>query len=151
MNRLLMFGLMGALSLPLLTAPGTASASCSDRKATGTVLGGLGGALIGNSIAHGGGGLVLGGLGGAVVGHEIGASGCARAPRTAYYRPAPERPLANTVYYDRFGNPVSETTTSAAVAIPTGYVGSSACHTEMQSYYDARGALVQRPVQVCAR
>ncbi len=73
MNRVIvMASLVGAIGLGLMAAPTTASASCSDRKATGTILGGIGGALIGNSISHGGGGAVLGGLGGATaVGNRI--------------------------------------------------------------------------------
>ena len=161
MNRLIVVaGLAGALALPILIAPATASASCADRKMTGTVLGGVGGALIGNSIAGGGGGAILGGLGGAVLGHEIAGSGCRRARSTAYYRPgypngpAPARAV-RYVYYDQYGNPVSEGPAPGAPAAPTpaaySYAGEPACRTEPQSYYDARGALVQRPVQVCDR
>ncbi len=164
MNRLiLMASLAGALALPLLAAPSTASASCADRKATGTVLGGVGGALIGNSISHGGGGAILGGLGGAVIGHQIASSGCYHERRTAYYgsrssasydaRPA-ARPV-RYVYYDQYGNAVAE---GPAPGVTTGYTPTAyrysnppACRTEMQSYYDDRGALVQRPVQICDR
>lgn len=120
MNRLLVIaGLAGALALPML-APGAANASCRDSKATGTVLGGVGGALIGNSISGGGGGAILGGLGGAVVGHQIAAGGCEHS-RT----------------YDRSGY---RTRTSAY---------GRACHTETRSYYNDRGVLMRRSVQVC--
>ena len=108
-----MTALAALISAPLMMAPTEASASCQSRKTTGTVLGGVGGALLGNSISHGGGGAVIGGLGGAVVGHEIGKSGCNN--RRAYYRsssrtryaaqPAP-RPVRK-VYYDQYGNPVA--------------------------------------------
>jgi uncharacterized protein YcfJ len=83
-NRLCLAILAAAVALPLASIPSIASASCQGRKTTGTVLGGVGGALLGNSVSHGGGGAVVGGLGGAVVGHEIGRSGC----RTThpYYR-----------------------------------------------------------------
>jgi uncharacterized protein YcfJ len=85
MRRALYFtALAGAIALPLLVGPTDASASCHGRKTTGTVLGGVGGALIGNSISHGGAGAVIGGLGGAVVGHEIGRSGCQTSH--PYYR-----------------------------------------------------------------
>jgi len=61
----------GLIGLPLLADPTTASASCRGRANTGTAIGGVGGALIGNSIWHGGGGAVVGGVGGAVAGHEV--------------------------------------------------------------------------------
>jgi hypothetical protein len=84
-QRLYLAMLAAAVALPLVSGPSIASASCHGRKTTGTVLGGVGGALLGNSISHGGGGAVVGGLGGAVVGHQIGKSGC-RASRP-YHRP----------------------------------------------------------------
>ncbi|HTK34603.1 MAG TPA: glycine zipper 2TM domain-containing protein [Caulobacteraceae bacterium] len=96
MRKLMLMGsLLTALSLPLLAVPSAASASCSGRKTTGTVIGGVGGALLGNQIAHGGVGAIVGGLGGAVVGHEIGRSGGDCARRTTAYR-APARGQART-------------------------------------------------------
>ena len=112
MNRSnLCAGLAAALGLLFLLGPATASASCADRKMTGTILGGVGGALIGNSISGGGGGAVLGGLGGAVIGHEIAGSGCRSERRAAYYRDdgRPDAPRAvRYVYYDQYGDIVSE-------------------------------------------
>ena len=115
------FGLTALAALvaaPLLLAGTDASATCQDRKTTGTLLGGVGGALVGNSISHGGGGAVIGGLGGAVLGHEIARSGGGCATRT-YYRTsrtryasqrapvqAPPRAVRK-VYYDEYGNPVA--------------------------------------------
>jgi uncharacterized protein YcfJ len=108
--------LAALIATPLLVGATDASASCQGRKDTGTALGAIGGALIGNSVSRGGGGAIVGGLGGAVVGHQIAKSGCGHA--RAYYRrtpshyayerrgayaPAPSR----TVYYDQRGNPVS--------------------------------------------
>src|SRR4051812_20610024 len=119
-RTLILSGLAAASALAMMAAPGTASATCGERKATGTIIGGLGGALLGNSISKGGGGAVIGGLGGAVVGHEIAKSGCGRYRPTAYYRsggsssggrravasaPAP-RPV-RYVYYDQYGQPIS--------------------------------------------
>jgi len=167
MKRLvLMGGLAVALALPLVAAPGAAQASCEDRKLTGTVLGGVSGALIGNSISRGGGGAILGGLGGAVVGHEIAGSGCRRYRSSAYYRrgyregsyrgaaaPYPD-PATRYVYYDTYGNPVTEGAAPGAALRPPGPyadAGPAPCRTEMQAYYDDRGALVQHPVQNCAR
>jgi hypothetical protein len=98
------------VALPLIAGPTAASASCASRKTTGTVIGGVGGALIGNSIAGGGGGAVVGGLGGAVLGHEIAKSGCKPERHTYYrrshYRSDESRAPAQRVYYDERGNPV---------------------------------------------
>lgn len=57
-------------------APSLASAQCqgNDNRAVGTVLGAVGGALLGNAIGeHGGktGGTIIGGVGGAVVGNRL--------------------------------------------------------------------------------
>jgi uncharacterized protein YcfJ len=107
--------LAATISLPLIVGPTDANASCQGRKETGTILGGVGGALIGNSVSRGGGGAVIGGLGGAVLGHEIAKSGC-RGSRHAYYRssrsryaaaqPAYGRDYGRKVYYDQYGNAV---------------------------------------------
>jgi uncharacterized protein YcfJ len=106
--------LAALVAAPLLIGATDASASCQSRKTTGTVLGGVGGALVGNSISHGGGGAVIGGLGGAVLGHEIARSGCAttrtyyRSSRTRYSSaPPPQREAVRKVYYDQYGNPVA--------------------------------------------
>jgi hypothetical protein len=147
-NIFVIGGLAVALALPLLAAPsGADAASCSSRKSTGTILGGVGGALIGNSISGGGGGAIIGGLGGAVVGHEIGRSGCRRTHAVAY-RSAPAARPANTVYYDRYGRPISSG--AAPGYVPANY-GAPACHTVTRAYYDERGALVERPMQICDR
>jgi uncharacterized protein YcfJ len=106
--------LAALVAAPLLIGPTDASASCQSRKTTGTVLGGVGGALVGNSISHGGGGAVIGGLGGAVLGHEIARSGC-NTSRTYYrtsrthYASSPQRQGApvRKVYYDQYGNAVA--------------------------------------------
>ena len=104
--------LAAAISLPLIVGPTDASASCQGRKQTGTILGGVGGALLGNSISRGGGGAIVGGLGGAVVGHEIAKSGC-HGTSHAYYRSSHSRyattqapAYGRKVYYDQYGNAV---------------------------------------------
>ena len=104
--------LAAVIALPLALGATDANASCQGRKDTGTVLGGIGGALLGNSISKGGGGAVIGGLGGAVVGHQIAKSGCAPA-RTAYRttttrtnRYASEQYPTRKIYYDQYGNPI---------------------------------------------
>jgi len=73
------------IAAPMIVGATDASASCQGRKDTGTAIGAVGGALLGNSISKGGGGAVVGGLGGAVVGHQIAKSGCGPS-RHAYYR-----------------------------------------------------------------
>jgi len=103
--------LAALVALPLVVGPTDASASCQGRKNTGTVLGGVGGALVGNSISKGGGGAIIGGLGGAVLGHEIAKGGCGPS-RHAYYSRGHSRYASNyapprKVYYDQHGNPVA--------------------------------------------
>jgi hypothetical protein len=157
-------GIAAAVGLMALSLPTTASAACRGAT-TGTVVGGVGGALIGNAISHNAGGTILGGVGGAVVGHEIGRSGCAHhAARTyerhgtRYYGSAqgPAQPAAPPgVYYDHRGQPVYPDGAYASAA-STSYGsyapwGDAPCRSEDQSFYDARGELVQRAVQVCNR
>jgi len=80
MRNLLALAAAAALFTAGLGAPTIALASnCSN---TGTVVGGVAGALLGNSVAKGGGktgGTIIGGLGGAVVGHEIAKRNCGEA------------------------------------------------------------------------
>jgi hypothetical protein len=102
--------LAAAISLPLIAGPTAANAGCQARKNTGTLIGGVGGALLGNSISRGGGGAIIGGLGGAVVGHEIAKGGCGSTRHAAYRhsrtRYADEQAYggARKVYYDQYGN-----------------------------------------------
>lgn len=162
MPRLIVIGLaIGAMALPALAPTQADAASCRSRKATGTVIGGLGGALVGNAISKGGGGLLIGGVGGALVGREIGKSGCHRT-RTAYYssgsssrgyaRPPQAQPVRQ-VYYDHMGNPVASGTvrngTFQQVSNITPSGGS--CRDATISYYDDRGRLSSRAVQICPR
>lgn len=117
-----MTSLAALIALPLIAGPADA-ASCHSRKTTGTLLGGVGGALLGNSISHGGAGAIVGGLGGAVVGHEIGKSGCrdrrtyyrhgrrdeaaySQRGRSSYDEPAYSQ-RGRKVYYDENGHPVA--------------------------------------------
>jgi hypothetical protein len=161
MPRLIIVGLaIGAMALPAVMAPTDASAaSCRSRKATGTVIGGLGGALVGNAISKGGGGLLIGGVGGALVGRQIGKSGCHRT-RTVYYEGGsrgasyqPAQPAhVRQVYYDHMGNPVAsgqmQNGTFQQVSTP---VGGGVCRDANISYYDDRGRLNSRAVQICPR
>ena len=145
-------GLAAGFVVVAAAAPSTALASCSERKATGTVIGGIGGALIGNSIAHGGGGAILGGLGGAVVGHQVAGAGCDRyrhasydrGPRNTGYRGDAYVSRTRTVYYDARGNPLPD-----AAAAPYAEAAYRAPACGSQSYYDSRGNLVQQPLSNC--
>ena len=165
MTRLIVIGLaIGAMALPAVVAPTQAgAASCHSRKATGTVIGGLGGALVGNAIKRGGTGLIVGGLGGALVGREIGKSGCHRT-RTVYYEggsrgasSAPARTQAQPVrqvYYDHMGNPVASGQTRDGTfqqVNVSNTSGGETCRNATISYYDERGRLNQRPVRICPR
>jgi hypothetical protein len=120
----------------LVAAPSLASAeSCQqrahDRKVTGTVVGGVGGALIGQAIAHNTAGTLLGGVGGAVVGNQVARTKCYDAPR-AYYR-----------------SPTHGAPPHAAPRYDTSYASTGGCHYENRPYYDERGQLVYAPTQVC--
>ena len=158
-------GLAAALALPIALAPASASASCADDKTTGTILGGVGGALIGNSIARGGGGMVLGGVGGALLGRHIAGSNCRHA-RYAYagpprgYAPPPTGPgpgpgpeAGPMVYYNQYGDPISPAAgpPGAPPAASGAAYADAACRTETRSFYDDRGVLVRQPVRVCGR
>lgn len=86
MRRMIMIaGLVAAVAAPSLASAESCQRHAHDRKVTGTVLGGVGGALIGNAITHNTTGAVLGGVSGAVVGNQIARQNCDDHP--AYYRP----------------------------------------------------------------
>lgn len=129
MRRILMTtGLIVALAAPVV-APATAQANCHDRRVAGALLGAVGGGLLGNALARGGGrvgGTIIGAGVGGVVGNSVARSGCG-VRRHAYYRHRAEPGYA-----------------------PASYASSGpACHTETRSFYDARGQLVYAPTQVC--
>ena len=112
MKKTLAYTALAALiALPMLAAPTDADASCRSRKLNGTIIGGVGGALLGGAVTHGSTGPIVGGLGGAVVGHEVGRNGCHRS--NAYYSPrhrasarAQNAAPVRKVYYDQYGNVV---------------------------------------------
>jgi osmotically inducible lipoprotein OsmB len=171
-------GLTAALGFSALLAPATASASCADRKTTGTVGGAVGGAVIGHAIAGGPAAIILGAAGGALAGRAIAGSTCGNERRAEYrrrhhiYGPYPgapgygpyaeEGPPPPPAYYDQRGNLVGAPPPAAAppppgpgpAAYASGYgpaPAGGACRTETLSYYDDRGELVQRPVQDCGQ
>lgn len=164
MRRLILAASLALLAAPLAAAPGSAeAASCSNRKFNGTLLGAGGGALLGGAVTHGATGPIVGALGGAFVGREIGKNGCrersyssssssrsyrAPAARTTY-APPPAPPPAQRVYYDQYGRPLAAA--APAAYTPNYAAAPGACRTETHRYYDDRGSLVQRQVQVCSR
>lgn len=87
MRKLLILASAVAMAAPAFTVtvvPTVALASAADCRAAATVGGGVGGALIGGGLAHGGtAGTLLGGLGGAVIGHEVARNNCKDKPRYA--------------------------------------------------------------------
>jgi hypothetical protein len=77
MRRSLIIGaLVAAIAAPSLANAESCQSRAHDRKVTGTVVGGVGGALIGNAITHNTTGAVLGGLSGAVVGNQVARTKC---------------------------------------------------------------------------
>jgi uncharacterized protein YcfJ len=92
MRKLLILASVVAMAAPAVTltvVPTDASASARGCRNTGTVVGGVTGAVVGSNLAHGGGrtgGAILGGLVGAVAGHEIAKQNCSEDTRT--YRAA---------------------------------------------------------------
>jgi hypothetical protein len=80
----LIVGLAVAVAAPSLARAESCQRYAHDRKVTGTVVGGLGGALIGNAITHNTTGALLGGVSGAVVGNQVARVNCDDHP--GYYR-----------------------------------------------------------------
>lgn len=97
LKRTLKIIAISALALGTATA---ANAGCEGRKTTGTVVGAVGGGVLGNVVTHGSFvGTAVGAVGGGLVGHSIGASGCHRRyyHHHYYYR------HGHRGYYDRDG------------------------------------------------
>lgn len=163
-HLLALTGLAAALSVPLLVAPAAAHASCQERRVAGTVIGGVGGALVGHALFGGALGTVAGGLGGAVVGHQVAGSGCHRSYSNGYsngsnrsygnngYAQNSQYQQKQHVYYDQYGQPIRQgaTPVSNRDANTNNYGSQGGCTTSTQSYYDSQGALRQQPVQNCS-
>ena len=131
-RTLMVLGLAAAVAAPsLASARSYCEQRAHDRRVTGTVLGGVGGALIGGAIGHSGTGALLGGVGGAVIGNQLSRTSCDR--HYAYYH--------RRSRYVRHGD--NRYYNSAADAAPGG------CHYETRPYYDERGQLTYQPTQVC--
>jgi len=132
-----------AVGVSLAVAAGSAAQARSgceayahNRKVTGTVVGALGGGLLGGAVAghgsKGAGALVGAGLG-AVVGNQMSRVSCDhRRYRTARYHPRR-----------------SPYTSGAAYAGANAVNSSASCRYVTRPYYDQAGQLVYAPLQVC--
>lgn len=127
------------LALAAATTTADARSRCEqyahNRKVTGTVIGALGGGLLGSAVAgHGSkgtGALVGAGLG-AVVGNNMARVSCDRyAVRRHHHH------YARRTTYPHYAGP------NYAPAAP------AACHSVNRPYYDQAGRLVYAPMQVC--
>ncbi len=105
--------LAALIAIPLAVGPTTADAACKGRKNTGTVLGAVGGGLLGNAIKDGGTGAVVGAVGGGLLGRSIAKDGGSCDRRVSYrsstrtrYAATPQRAATRKVYYDQYGNAV---------------------------------------------
>ena len=133
--------LLAAAGLALVvTSTAEARSRCEayahDRRVTGTVVGALGGGLLGSAVAgHGskGTGALIGAGLGAVVGNNLSRVSC---DREAYYR-------RHRTHYARARAP-------ATAGYPRYAAGTAgACHYVSRPYYDQAGRLVYAPMQVC--
>jgi uncharacterized protein YcfJ len=141
-----------ALALAASTAAEARSgceAYAHNRRVTGTVVGALGGGLLGSAVAgHGSkgtGALVGAGLG-AVVGNQLSRTSCDHyAYRRTRHRYARTRTYAPSPYAGAYGQ-------NASAYAPAGYsryASASSCHYVTRPYYDQAGRLVYAPMQVC--
>jgi len=116
--------MIAGLAVAIVAAP-AAEAACQKRT-NGTVIGALGGALLGSAVAGRGDrteGALLGGAAGGLVGNQV--SKCRRAPARSYSR---------TRSYQ-----------SASYSQPR----APTCRYENRAYYDAYGDVVYQPTRVC--
>ena len=107
-------------------------AQAHDKKVTGTIVGGVLGALAGNALSHGGGrtgGTLLGGVAGAAMGNNVSRTHCndgyvARAYDNRYY----------DTRHNRYRRGYNE----------------NRCSWREESYRDGYGRMTTRQVQVCS-
>ncbi|HKR88932.1 MAG TPA: glycine zipper 2TM domain-containing protein [Phenylobacterium sp.] len=134
-RTLIVAGLVAVLGAPSIASARTyCEQRAHDRRVTGTVLGGVGGALIGGALGDTK-GAVIGGVGGAVVGNQLARTKCYSPPRQAsYHRSA------------RYGR---TTSAPAAKGYNASYAAPRGCAYETQRYYDERGQVVYTPTKVC--
>jgi len=127
--------LIAGLTLSVAALPVASEAACNKRT-NGTIIGALGGGLLGHTIAGRGNhteGTLLGATAGAVVGNQV--SKCHRSHSRAYYRrnSAPRAAYA-APRYDRYDA-----------------YATNNCRYETRAFYDSRGQVVYQPTRVCGR
>ena len=135
-NLLLAAGALATLataSVPTFASAYTSrcEARAHDKKVTGTVIGGVLGALAGNALGHGGGrtgGTIIGGVAGAAVGNNLSRTHC---PDGYQQRAYDDR------YYDTRANQYRP-----------GY-GPNNCSWQQRTYRDRYGHTQYQQVQVC--
>jgi len=118
--------MIAGLAIAVAAVPAASQAACQKRT-NGTVIGALGGALLGSAVAGRGDrteGALIGGAAGGLVGNQV--SKC---------RSAPKRTYSSARSYDR-----------AAYDRPR---GPASCRMETRAYYDAYGQRVYQPTRVC--
>lgn len=116
--------MIAGLAIAVLAAP-AAEAACQKRT-NGTVIGALGGALLGSTVAGRGDrteGALIGGAAGGLVGNQV--SKCKRT----YTRSASRTRSYQSAAYDRQRAP--------------------SCRYENRPYYDSYGDVVYQPTRVC--
>jgi len=105
-----------------------------NRRVTGTVVGALGGGLLGGAVAGHGAkteGALLGAVAGGVVGNQLSRTSCDYSRRAHYSRASRVHPAPAT-----------------AASYPHA-AGTGVCHYESRPYYDQTGRLIYAPMQVC--
>lgn len=120
--------MIAGLAIAVAAVPAASQAACQKRT-NGTVIGALGGALLGSTVAGRGDrteGALIGGAAGGLVGNQI--SKC----RTKSY---------SSRSYQR-----ARTTERASYDRPR---AAPACRMETRAYYDAYGQRVYQPTRVC--
>ena len=133
MRRILMIAGL-AVTAGLSAAPAAdARDACQqrnhDRKVTGTVIGAVGGALVGNAVSRDSGGTLIGGLAGAAIGNNVARVKC----NSGYsYRARHHRVARNRTSYR-----------------PAQYAAAPACRYEDRAFYDENARLVRHSVRIC--
>jgi len=118
--------MIAGLAIAVAAVPAASQAACQKRT-NGTVIGALGGALLGSAVAGRGDrteGALIGGAAGGLVGNQV--SKCKRYSSRSYSRTRSYQRAA----YDR------------PAATP-------ACRYESRAYYDPYGEVVYQPTRVC--
>jgi hypothetical protein len=137
-RTLMVMGLVAAVAAPSIASAESCQSYAHDRRVTGTVLGGVGGALLGGAISHNGTGALLGGLGGAVVGNQVARVNCPDAAR-----------YSSSASYHSRPHPAPKRAAAAPAYDHASYASTGGCHYENRPYYDERGQMVYAPTQVC--